>query len=688
MLKNNGTLYTVKALKTMRLHCTRYICGSPLLVNKEGVGVDRSGWPTALAFLKPLLKEGLQGKKFLLTVLMLSRTLEPRKGEKLEPNYDSIQKPSIAKKYIIPRGAIRKFVLENNLKAAKPEFNVSDVFLSVKGSPSGKASLTATVSLLSLGYNQMQWIFDLTCLKGVDYFTAIYNFAWKKSTTSLAKKNYSGYTGQLALVKDPECKIRVIAMLDWTSQLFLRPIHNILLGLLKRIPMDRTYTQNPHAKWLDNNENFHSLDLSSATDRFPVRLQERLIEEIFGSSRFADAWKNLLVNRKFAYPDGQGHTEYAVGQPMGAYSSWAAFTLCHHFIVWYAAQLCGIHKFDQYIILGDDIVIKNDKVAKKYIDLMTKLGVELSPSKTHVSKNTYEFAKRWFQDGKEITGLPMRGIVQNVLNPFIVYIILFDFFKVKGNLYMGTGNLVSSLSRFYRGLKLWNGKKIISLSLRFMPRLKLYSAMLDFSFGFGTNEQYRQILGSCTVNNGDYNIPGPKEILTEMVRVLGLGLGSVVSANISKSMSIFDKIISRKADFNITDANEFKDVPIFTGIKNQVERYLQLVQDPAAMPVLELAENLCQLDIDAIFNKDRNKIMIQARVAEISMRGLNKLSKENDIMYGSSTTESTYTALDSMGNIVKSTMGLVSTNLNKIQNGTYQEAPSMADYLSAWGKWG
>jgi len=46
------------------------------------------------------------------------------------------------------------------------------------------------------------------------------------------------------------------------------------------------------------------------------------------------------------------------------------------------------------MILGDDIVIKNDKVAKTYIKYIKLLGVELSLAKTHVSDDTYEFAKR------------------------------------------------------------------------------------------------------------------------------------------------------------------------------------------------------------------------------------------------------------------------------------------------------
>jgi hypothetical protein len=62
--------------------------------------------------------------------------------------------------------------------------------------------------------------------------------------------------------------------------------------------------------------------------------------------------------------------------------------------VHYCASLEGIEDFNQYILLGDDIVIKNDKVAKRYIKVISSLGVEVSLNKTHVSKDTYEFAKR------------------------------------------------------------------------------------------------------------------------------------------------------------------------------------------------------------------------------------------------------------------------------------------------------
>jgi hypothetical protein len=86
--------------------------------------------------------------------------------------------------------------------------------------------------------------------------------------------------------------------------------------------------------------------------------------------------------------------KYEVGQPMGARSSWPIFTLCHHILVKYCASQIGKNLFNNYIILGDDIVIKDDQVALMYKKLMAKLGVELSENKTHVSETHYEFAKR------------------------------------------------------------------------------------------------------------------------------------------------------------------------------------------------------------------------------------------------------------------------------------------------------
>jgi len=80
---------------------------------------------------------------------------------------------------------------------------------------------------------------------------------------------------------------------------------------------------------------------------------------------------------------------------MGALSSWAMLALTHHTLVRIAANRVGIPDFVHYAILGDDVVIANSSVAKSYHHLMTTvLGVEINLSKSLISSNSFEFAKR------------------------------------------------------------------------------------------------------------------------------------------------------------------------------------------------------------------------------------------------------------------------------------------------------
>lgn len=126
-------------------------------------------------------------------------------------------------------------------------------------------------------------------------------------------------------------------------------------------------------------------------------------------------------------------------------------------IVHYAAHLCGRRLgFDQYILLGDDIVIKDNEVALKYIWVMTQLGVETSESKTHVSKDTYEFAKRWIRGGNELTGLPLSGISDNIGSISIITKILFDY-VYRGNLYLFKGTFSELVIRILTGHQIVSG---------------------------------------------------------------------------------------------------------------------------------------------------------------------------------------------------------------------------------------
>jgi hypothetical protein len=85
---------------------------------------------------------------------------------------------------------------------------------------------------------------------------------------------------------------------------------------------------------------------------------------------------------------------YSVGQPMGAYSSFAMLALTHHVIVHIAAKRAGYNiKTVPYMVLGDDGAMANNLVAEAYKDIFSYLGMEINPIKGF-SGTVLEFAKQ------------------------------------------------------------------------------------------------------------------------------------------------------------------------------------------------------------------------------------------------------------------------------------------------------
>jgi len=89
-------------------------------------------------------------------------------------------------------------------------------------------------------------------------------------------------------------------------------------------------------------------------------------------------------------------------------------SLQHHSIVHYAAILVGVNPRGKYVLLGDDIVIADDQIAKSYQAVMSELKVPISLMKTHKSDDICEFAKRWYYKGSEITAFPLHSLKENL----------------------------------------------------------------------------------------------------------------------------------------------------------------------------------------------------------------------------------------------------------------------------------
>jgi hypothetical protein len=112
---------------------------------------------------------------------------------------------------------------------------------------------------------------------------------------------------------------------------------------------------------------------------------------------------------------------------MGAYSSWNSFALAHHYVVFRCCKKLGIQwKEAPYILLGDDIVIKDDRLAEEYMKVMKSLGLEFSIAKSHVSTTVFEFAKRLFHCGVEITPFPVDALLQTRRTPSLMFNVICD----------------------------------------------------------------------------------------------------------------------------------------------------------------------------------------------------------------------------------------------------------------------
>jgi hypothetical protein len=98
---------------------------------------------------------------------------------------------------------------------------------------------------------------------------------------------------------------------------------------------------------------------------------------------------------------------------MGFYSSWAVFTLTHHYIYYVCSRINNIHyRHAKYRVLGDDSLCGDSYINKSYLEIIKHLNCPISAAKTHVSNDIFEFAKRWFIRKVEISPFPIPALAE------------------------------------------------------------------------------------------------------------------------------------------------------------------------------------------------------------------------------------------------------------------------------------
>ncbi|AZT88622.1 RNA-dependent RNA polymerase [Loramyces juncicola mitovirus 1] len=407
ILRSRGLIYTIKYVKALRGNFLNYLSGN--VVRDPISKCTKDGLPIILGDLMPHVRRGdNQVIAFLLTILYATRTLKFQK----EVDTSSITQPwkGDVTNLLMWSSSFWKELGYSPATNTPRSLRANTKYFSLKRGPNGHALTTSTIDANSLPetlITSLRWV-------GGDKIWLTIRALRVKVIGEFFMKYLKvdnigpGKFRRISSFPDKEGKMRTIGILDYYSQISLKPLHIYLSNVLKRIPQDCTFDQKKFKDLIHNKEIYYSVDLSNATDRFPIFLIENLLKAQL-PDKYVDAWKDIMVGYPFDY---NGTTlSYSTGNPMGAYSSFNSFALTHHYIIYTICKKLGKKwKSLPYALLGDDIVIADQEVGEEYMKVIKTLGLDISMMKTHKSKDLYEFAKRIYYKGQEITPFPVSAL--------------------------------------------------------------------------------------------------------------------------------------------------------------------------------------------------------------------------------------------------------------------------------------
>jgi len=424
LVKNHGWDFAFQYMKLSLQLTVQALNGSPIFgMSSPRVKRDHYGMPTIIpAPLRAILrdkshKDWLKVSKATFTVLSIFRVFTT----KVSPVTDTITAPFTGISRSLNKTVLHTVIKEMKIRIKPGKF---EGFVSEKAGPNGsKATWTSHLDALAFVASPLQLIaFHVLAFR----FKSLRYALWLDMLIVIMLPFMPIYwlwkfplkMGKLSVVYDQAGKARIVAITNWWIQLALLPLHNAIFSYLSSLETDGTFDQDGALKRLlsrrESGHKFYSFDLSAATDRLPIDLQEDILQELGYPSYW---WRKLL------YIDWHwkgGKINYSVGQPMGAYSSWAMLALTHHVIVRYAAFQAGVKGSFNYVVLGDDIVINHDKVAQEYLHIMRALGVSINMSKSIVSSDMVEFAKRWATPEYDLSPLGPGNILVTLREPYFL----------------------------------------------------------------------------------------------------------------------------------------------------------------------------------------------------------------------------------------------------------------------------
>jgi len=447
-----GLYFLIEYIKNVRVALLLHLSGEYPSKRVQGVRVTHDGVPLVLG---PLIKYCRRGHspvilRIVNTILFSTRALNLGK----EPDISPIVGPALSDRLPTWGKSVSLFWKELGYRPFKGHtpgsLRFKQYHFTSKSGPNGHALWTSLADLYMIPPEMMDHI---RIVGGPKLSMYMDNLLKAVSFLSLLLPSKGQSLRKLSWFPDKELKVRVIAIGDYWSQIALKPLHHYLFRVLKKIPQDCTFDQSSFKDKVSTWTEFYSIDLSNATDRFPIQtIYDVLVGHL--PEEYCQSWKWLIVGIPF---DFQGNKiSYTVGNPMGFYSSWASFTVAHHFVMFYCCQELKISwKEAKYVILGDDVLIGDLSLKNKYVEMMTRLGVTFSPLKTHESFTLFEFAKRLFFKGQEVTPFPISSL-KEVSKRYYLLVNLLAEQEVRG--WIPVEGIPQAIGQFYKLVSQKNSK--------------------------------------------------------------------------------------------------------------------------------------------------------------------------------------------------------------------------------------
>ena len=409
MYRCSGKLWTVKYLKTVYLDYVRFLADLPPVGTWYRKGED--GIPAGVFRPLFLLSKQHQESRFGVTQLLrcftavVSPELLPEQWEKFISGVSAepVDFPKAIGEMLTR--ACDKLKLKLSYGPPKPYYAYTPSSSRYVPDPSGESKpeeeywinqhrFSKTVLGQSLLY-QFQPLFSVVLPHDLDH---------------QIDKRFPNVVGKIGMIQEPGMKLRAVANPNRVFQHALQPLGSALYDILRTLPWDCTHQQEKAVPVVQASLKQHKrvfcVDLTGATDYFPLSLQELVLKHIVQNDTLGQLQLFLKLSRS-PWLSSQGVVEWTKGQPLGLYPSFASFALTHGLVLF---SLNGCRHDEKFFILGDDVVILDEGLHSKYRRFLANVGCPIAESKSLSSTEMAEFGGKLVTSESVISQLKWRQV--------------------------------------------------------------------------------------------------------------------------------------------------------------------------------------------------------------------------------------------------------------------------------------